>query len=117
MSKNFMGLDGIRDAALLRAGAEALAIGFPLDGPVHDAMVMCLLRMRRAEDMTEREATDLPPGHVQAHEYLMYLGSVKARYPDAYDALAREVAEALTKPGAELFEVSPLLTPPPLQVS
>jgi hypothetical protein len=111
MSKNFMGLDGIRDAALLRAGAEALAIGFPLDGPVHDAMVMCLLRMRRAEDMTERAATELPRGCVQAHEYLMYLSDVKARYPEAYDALAREVAEQLTRPGAEFFQISPLMMP------
>ena len=34
---NFMGLDGIADSALLKSGAEALAIGFPLDGPVPDS--------------------------------------------------------------------------------
>jgi hypothetical protein len=107
MSRNFMGFDGIRDAALLRAGAEALAIGFPLDGPVKDAALMCLVRMRRAEYMTERQATDLPPGYVQPHEYLMYLADVQARYPESYEQLAQDLA-------AHLSAHSLGVLPPPL---
>jgi hypothetical protein len=69
MGQNFMGFGQIADRELLRSGSEALAIGFPLDGPVHDATLMALVVSRRAEKVAED------------HEYVTFLQRVQARYP------------------------------------
>lgn len=92
-----MGLGGISDEALLKSGEEALAIGFPLDGPVHDAALLCLLVMRHA--------------HVVIHKprYIAFLERVQARYPEQYEELAEQFVERLTKRSVEFGAIPPLL--------
>jgi hypothetical protein len=97
VGQNFLGLSGIADRELLRSGSEALAIGFPLDGPVHDATLMALVVSRRAEKVAED------------HDYVTFLQRVQARYPAEYEALSAMLADKLTERGAECSAISPLL--------
>jgi hypothetical protein len=92
---NFMGLDGIADSALLKSGAEALAIGFPLDGPVRDATLLALYRQRNV-------LTAKP-------EYLQYLSDVQAQYPKQYAELADLFIHHLTQHSLEITQPSALL--------
>jgi hypothetical protein len=92
MSDNFMGLGGIADRALLKSGMEALAIGFPLDGPVHDATLLSLKIMRHAQ-FIEHDP-----------EYVTFLEQVQARYPGAYAKLAEKFARHASSRSMEVGE-------------
>jgi hypothetical protein len=92
---NFMGLGGISDEALLKSGAEALAIGFPLDGPVRDATLMAL-------KLTRNVRTAKP-------EYLQFLSAVQARYPEKYAELSDLLIHHLTYRSMEVSALPALL--------
>lgn len=90
-----MGLGGISDEALLKSGAEALAIGFPLDGPVRDATLLSLKRMRDVRTAKQ--------------EYLDFLSGVQARYPQQYAELSDQLIHHLTQWSVEISQPSALL--------
>lgn len=104
MSENFMGFGCITDDALLKSGQEALAIGFPLDGPVHDATLLCLKLVRHAHIIKYK------PAHAA------FLEAVQARYPTDYEALAVRYTEALTRRSLEIGQ-PPLMLLQPTQVT
>jgi hypothetical protein len=99
VSENFMGFGGIADDALLKSGEEALAIGFPLDGPVRDAALFCL--------KVERHA------HIAMYkpQCAAFLQRVQARYPTEYEALTLSLTEHLTSRSMEIGRPPLLLLP------
>jgi hypothetical protein len=92
VSNNFMGLGGIADRSLLKSGMEALAIGFPLDGPVRDAALLSLKITRHAQDVVDEP------------DYLTFLENVQARYPQAYAQLVDQFVQRIVSRSMEVGE-------------